>query len=153
MMYEVKIIKALRTLDNKHMQLQIFIKKKKSQLPVISHVVKALVSQLLVQQCFSLGNSIFFVSIFSFPWNFDFTHLICFASMTIQQSNSHKCIILLHLFYGSVLSTEVPLRKLCNNYKNKIMIYVNNTACLKFLKTSIFSSLNSCSNLACLQNW
>lgn len=56
-------------------------------------------------------------------------------------------------FNGSALSTEVPLRKLSNNYQNKILIYVNNSAWVKFLKTSgFFPSLNSQSNLACLQS-
>lgn len=36
----------------------------------------------------------------------------------------------------NVLSTEVPLRKLSNDYKHQIMIYVNDSMGLKFLKTS-----------------
>lgn len=43
----------------------------------------------------------------------------------------------LESFDGCALSTEVP--QLSNNYKNKRMNYVNNSAWLMFLKISIFS--------------
>lgn len=58
----------------------------------------------------------------------------------------------LESFDGCALSTEVP--QLSNNYKNKRMNYVNNSAWLMFLKISIFFlSLDSHGTLACLPSF